>query len=133
MKWLIAPFCLLLIAGDLTAAQTLLSREQLQQTFTGNTAVGLHLKKKLKVSDYYGKNGKFVSTRSNGDKLVGKWWISKKQNVICVRYKHKVKKKYCRTVITDGKGGYSKVGTKTGKVYMLYEKVLPGKLTKLKQ
>jgi len=107
-----------------------LSRGELQQLFAGNTAIGTHVSKKLQVKDYYGKKGKFVSSRSNGEKLKGKWWISHKRAAVCVKYKHKPDKAFCRVVVKSQQGGYDKIRDKDGAVMVHYDKFVPGKLTK---
>ena len=109
-----------------------LSRKELHEIFTGNTAIGQHLQKNLQIKDYYGKKGHFVSLRSDGQKLTGKWWVSKHLDLLCLKYKHIPDKSFCRTVIKSAKGGFDKIRRKDGKVLVHYEQLVPGNQTKSK-
>ncbi len=123
---------LLIFSGFAIADESVIpiSNDKLQEIFAGKTAIGKHISKGLEIKDYYSKKGKFVSLRSNGEKLVGKWWISKKRDGICVKYEHKPDKMYCRAILSDGKGGYKKIRAKDGKVLVYYQKVVKGNKTK---
>ena len=107
-----------------------LSNKELKKLFKGNTAIGLHIGKNLQIKDYYGKRGHFESLRSNGKKLSGKWWVSKNHDLLCVKYKHKPDKAYCRVVVKNSKGGYDKIRRKDGKVLIHYDSIVPGNKTK---
>jgi len=120
-------FCEIAFAGE---SVTPISNDKLQEIFAGKTAIGKHISKGLDIKDYYSKKGKFVSLRSDGELLVGKWWLSKKRDGICVKYKHKPDKMYCRAIVSDGKGGYKKIRAKDGKVLVYYEKLVKGNKTK---
>ena len=132
MKRILFLLILLVISGFAVADESgkPISNDQLRKIFAGKTAIGKHVSKGLEVKDYYSKKGKFVSLRSNGDRLVGKWWISKKRDGICVKYKHKPDKMYCRAIVSDEKGGYKKIRGKDGKVLVYYEKLVKGNKTK---
>ena len=132
MKSILIVFILLTFCGSSLADESVtpISNDKLREIFAGKTAIGKHLSKGLDIKDYYSKKGKFVSLRSNGEKLVGKWWISKKRDGICVKYKHKPDKMYCRAIVADGKGGYKKIRGKDGKVLVYYEKLVKGNKTK---
>jgi len=119
---------LLLISTNAACAPAL-TKKQLVSIFSGNTAIGTHIKKKIQIRDYYGKKGRFMSVRGNGNKLKGKWWIGKKYPVICIRYQHKPEKRYCRTIVANDLGSYNKIGSKSGKIYVQYQTIKPGKHT----
>lgn len=104
--------------------------KELHNLFSGKTAIGQHIGKNLQIKDYYGKKGHFISLRSNGTKLTGKWWVSSNRDAICVKYKHKPKKSFCRIVVKGAKGGFDKIRTKDGKVLIHYESIVPGNKTK---
>lgn len=132
MKRILFVLILLAFSGFSVANETgkPIDNDQLRKIFAGKTAIGKHISKGLELKDYYSKKGKFVSLRSNGERLVGKWWISKKRDGICVKYKHKPDKMYCRAIVADGKGGYKKIRAKDGKVLVHYEKIVKGNKTK---
>ena len=126
MKRILIIFIFLIFCGSSVADESVapIGNDKLRKIFAGKTAIGKHLSKRLEIKDYYSKKGKFISLRSNGDRLVGKWWISKKRDGICVKYKHKPDKMYCRTIVSDGKGGYKKIRGRDGKVLVHYEKIV---------
>jgi len=128
---------LIFIVSNLVVGQSfadkpgsVLSNAELERIFAGKTAIGRHIQKNLEVRDYYSKKGHFTSQRSNGDRLKGKWWISKKRDAICIKYKHISDKSFCRAVVADGKGGYDKIYEKDGKVLIHYDRVVKGNKTK---
>jgi len=110
-----------------------ISSKELKTIFSGHTAIGRHIDKNLQIKDYYGKKGHFVSLRSNGKELVGKWWVGKSRDSICIKYKHKPDKTYCRAVVRNAKGGYDKIREKDGKVLVHYDSIVPGNKTKSKK
>jgi len=105
-----------------------LTRPELQLLFSGNTGIGIHVAKNLSVHDYYGEKGHFTSWRSNGEKLKGHWWISKQRHAICVKYKHRPDKSFCRAVVKNPRGGYDKIREKDGKVLVHYDAISKGKV-----
>jgi len=132
MNRILTVLILLIFCGSSLADESVtpISNDKLREIFAGKTAIGKHISKGLDIKDYYSKKGKFVSLRSNGEKLVGKWWVSKKRDGICVKYKHKPDKMYCRAIVSDGKGGYKKIRAKDGKVLVYYEKLVKGNKAK---
>lgn len=134
MLRILVPAILLLglFSVSLQADQThkVISNKELQKLFSGNTAIGTHVGKNIQIKDYYGKKGHFVSLRSNGKKLVGKWWTSKTRDLICIKYKHLPKKAFCRAIIKTANGGYDKIRGKDGKVLVHYQSIVPGNKTK---
>jgi len=126
-------FLILLIFNGVSAADETvkpISNDELRKIFAGKTAIGKHISRGMELKDYYSRKGKFVSLRSNGERLVGKWWLSKKRDGICVKYKHKPDKMYCRAIVADGKGGYKKIRGRDGKALVYYEKLVKGNKTK---
>ena len=117
----------LLVANTFAAAkQHTLTQDELIKLFWDKTAFGLHIKKNLQISDYYGKKGKFVRLHSDGKRLLGKWWVSKKRDAVCIRYNHKKEKSYCRAVISDGKGGYNRIQFKGSNILIHYVRLEKG-------
>jgi hypothetical protein len=106
-----------------------LTNGDIEKLLSGKTAIGKHLKKGFTMKDYYAIDGKFISVRSNGKKLHGKWWMSKKRDAVCVRFKnHKPEKKFCRGIMSDGNGGYNKT-KKDGTAHINYNKIVDGNKT----
>jgi len=111
-------------------SRSVLTKQELEKLFTGNTAIGKHMQKNVDMKDYYSKKGRFVSLRSNGERLEGKWWTSKKRDAICIKYKHIPDKTYCRAVVKNEKGGFDKIREKDGKILVHYATVVKGNKTK---
>lgn len=131
-KYIVLIYMLSYLVAALALADTsrsTLNNQELEKIFAGNTAIGKHIQKNLDIRDYYSKKGRFVSLRSNGDRLKGKWWISKKRDAICVKYKHVPDKAYCRAIVADGKGGYDKIYEKDGRVLVHYDSIVKGNKT----
>lgn len=123
-------FLFVYLAGMVSASAKELSRAELTDTFAGKTAYGLHIAKKLTLKDYFAKNGKFISARSNGEKIIGKWWVSANRAAICIRYKHKPKQRFCREIVTSSKGGYDRIRKKDSTILIHYDKIENGNKTK---
>ena len=129
---LISGLLFAVFSGSVVAQQNKpLNQDELDRVFSGKTAIGRHVSKNLEVKDYYARKGKFVSLRSNGERLPGKWWVSKKRDAICVKYKHKPKVSYCRAVVKDAKGGYNKIRAKDDKILVQYHKIVKGNKTRI--
>ena len=106
-----------------------LTNGDIEKLLSGKTAIGKHLKKGFTMKDYYAADGKFTSVRGNGKNLKGKWWMSKKRDAICVRFKnHKPEKKFCRSIVPDGSGGYKKAKL-DGTAHIHYSKIVDGDQT----
>ena len=106
------------------------SQQELETLFSGNTAFGKHLGKNLTLRDYYAKDGGFVSWRGKNSILRGKWWIAKNRSAICIRYKHKPDKPYCRGIIKNNDGSYSRIRASDGKPLIRYSRFEKGDKTK---
>lgn len=107
----------------------MMNNSDIKKVFSGKTAFGKHLKKGFTMKDYYATDGKFTSVRSNGKKLHGKWWMSKKRDAVCVRFKnYKPEKKFCRAIVSDGSGGYKKT-KKDGTAHIHYTRIVDGDQT----
>ena len=134
MKTIISFIILMgcLLGGTVLANESrmVLTKQELEELFTGKTAIGKHMQKNVDMKDYYSKKGRFVSLRSNGEQLEGKWWISKKRDAICIKYKNIPDKSYCRAVVKNEKGGFDKIRDKDGEVLVHYETMVKGNKTK---
>ncbi len=107
-------FLLLLAPGICIAApNTAMNKMELTKLITGNTLVGSHLIKNHKFHMYMKKDGTHVEKR-NGTILPGKWSVNPKGK-LCWSYDIK-DKTWCRWILNNGDGTYTKVKGKHKKV-----------------
>jgi dienelactone hydrolase len=110
------------------AAETM-SSDRIRAAFSGKTAVGENVARGVALKDYFREDGTFLSTRRNGRKFTGKWWLAENGDVICIRFdEFQPDKKFCHRVVADGKGGYDRI-LKNGKPVIHYERVVDGDQT----
>ena len=106
-----------------------MSSEQIRAAFSGKTGVGEQVVRGVELKDYFREDGTFLSTRPNGKKFTGKWWLAETGNVICVRFdEFQPDKRFCHGVVADGRGGYDRI-LKNGKRIIHYERVVDGDQT----
>lgn len=96
----------------MTAAADSLSGDVIKNTFTGKTAIGDHLKRGMGVRAFHATDGSYKSVLSDGTVRTGKWWVD--GDMLCVKFDAQGKDK-CRSIESDGKGGYKKIHPKKGK------------------
>ena len=121
-----------LIAGVICTAMALpiiagsLSGDEIKNAFTGKTAVGDNLKKGAGVKSFHASDGSYKSVLSDGTVRTGKWWVD--GNNLCVKFDDEGKNR-CRSIESDGQGGYKKIKPEKGKAVIHFKSLEDGDTT----
>ena len=107
---MVALSILTVVCATPSTAGEPMSGNAIKQTLSGKTAVGQNLLKGFPLRDYFAADGSLVSTRPNGRRFAGKWWLVDTENLLCVRFNDfQPDKKFCHRLVADGKGGYDRL------------------------
>ena len=123
---MVALSILTVVCATPSTAGEPMSGNAIKQTLSGKTAVGQNLQKGVSLREYFAADGTLVSTRPNGRRFTGKWWLVDTGNLICVRFNDfQPDKKFCHRLVADGKGGYDRI-LEDGSVIIHYASVVDG-------